>query len=162
MSEESATSADLEPQMQHQEQSLQQEPVEYQQQVEEPAQQFQQEDSLQQPTQYQQEPALQQQEQPYQHQSGYDEGQGGNYQSSHVSSSPAPQDSANPSDEIENKIFIGGLSWQTTVDGLRFYFEKFGELSDVALMTDRHTGQPRGFGFITMVDSAGVFLTRFC
>lgn len=55
----------------------------------------------------------------------------------------------------ENKIFIGGLSWQTTIDGMRFYFEKFGELSDVALMTDKHTGQPRGFGFITMVDAAG-------
>jgi RNA recognition motif-containing protein len=38
---------------------------------------------------------------------------------------------------------------------LRFYFEKFGELADVALMTDKNTGQPRGFGFITMVDAAG-------
>jgi len=53
------------------------------------------------------------------------------------------------------KIFVGGLSWQTTADGLRFYFEKFGELSDVALMTDKRTGQPRGFGFITLKDPSG-------
>ena len=65
------------------------------------------------------------------------------------------------SDGTENKIFIGGLSWQTTIDGLKFYFEKFGELSDVALMTDKHTGQPRGFGFITMCDSAGTLTDLF-
>ena len=52
------------------------------------------------------------------------------------------------------KIFIGGLSWQTTVEGMRYYFEKFGELTDVALMTDKKSGQPRGFGFITLKDPA--------
>lgn len=46
-------------------------------------------------------------------------------------------------DDIQGKIFIGGLSWQTTEDNLRFYFEKFGELSDVALMIDKRTGKPR-------------------
>lgn len=55
-------------------------------------------------------------------------------------------------DDIEGKIFVGGLSWQTTEASLRFHFEKFGELSDAAIMTDRRTGQPRGFGFITMKD----------
>lgn len=57
-------------------------------------------------------------------------------------------------EDVEGKIFIGGLSWQTTESSLRFYFEKYGELTDVALMTDKRTGQPRGFGFITMKDSA--------
>ena len=56
------------------------------------------------------------------------------------------------------KVFVGGLSWQTTADGLRYYFEKFGELSDVALMTDKRTGQPRGFGFITLKDPSGTKL----
>eukprot|EP01038_Epipyxis_sp_PR26KG_P005967 gene5967-8221_t len=55
-------------------------------------------------------------------------------------------------DDIKGKIFIGGLSWQTTEDNLRYYFEKFGELSDVALMIDKRTGKPRGFGFIKMKD----------
>jgi RNA recognition motif-containing protein len=75
---------------------------------------------------------------------------------SQVAYSSAP--SSNHNEVKENKIFIGGLSWQTTIDGMKFYFEKFGELSDVALMTDKHTGQPRGFGFITMVDSAGIVM----
>eukprot|EP00603_Paraphysomonas_imperforata_P002313 CAMPEP_0114432422 /NCGR_PEP_ID=MMETSP0103-20121206/11146_1 /TAXON_ID=37642 ORGANISM="Paraphysomonas imperforata, Strain PA2" /NCGR_SAMPLE_ID=MMETSP0103 /ASSEMBLY_ACC=CAM_ASM_000201 /LENGTH=273 /DNA_ID=CAMNT_0001602095 /DNA_START=24 /DNA_END=840 /DNA_ORIENTATION=+ len=95
-------------------------------------------------------------------------GQGGNYGSGYGSGAGTGSDSLNSNDRspyssapppsnrdsTENKIFIGGLSWQTTLDGLRFYFEKFGELTDVALMTDKHTGQPRGFGFITMADAA--------
>ena len=46
-------------------------------------------------------------------------------------------------DDIQGKIFIGGLSWQTTEANLRYYFEKFGELSDVALMIDKRSGKPR-------------------
>lgn len=46
-------------------------------------------------------------------------------------------------DDIEGKIFVGGLSWATTEEGLRFYFEKFGEVADVSLMIDKRTGQPR-------------------
>jgi RNA recognition motif-containing protein len=46
-------------------------------------------------------------------------------------------------DDIEGKIFVGGLSWQTTESSLRFYFEKYGELTDAAIMTDKRTGQPR-------------------
>lgn len=46
-------------------------------------------------------------------------------------------------DDIQGKIFIGGLSWQTTEDNLRYYFEKYGELSDVALMIDKRSGKPR-------------------
>lgn len=57
-------------------------------------------------------------------------------------------------DDIQGKIFIGGLSWQTTENNLRYYFEKYGELSDVALMIDKRSGKPRGFGFIKMKDPA--------
>lgn len=46
-------------------------------------------------------------------------------------------------DDIQGKIFIGGLSWQTTEANLRYYFEKFGELADVALMIDKRSGKPR-------------------
>lgn len=49
----------------------------------------------------------------------------------------------NDSEDVAGKIFIGGLSWQTTESTLRYYFEKFGELSDVALMMDKRTGKPR-------------------
>eukprot|EP01036_Dinobryon_divergens_P022137 gene22137-30373_t len=57
-------------------------------------------------------------------------------------------------DDISGKIFIGGLSWQTTEANLRFYFEKYGELTDVALMMDKRTGKPRGFGFIKLKNPA--------
>jgi hypothetical protein len=61
-----------------------------------------------------------------------------------------------PAEETyEGKIFIGGISWQTTEDGLRYYFEKFGELADVALMKDKQTGTPRGFGFVTFKSASG-------
>ena len=47
------------------------------------------------------------------------------------------------------KVFIGGLSRETTTDGLRGYFERFGDISDCVVMKDRCTGAPRGFGFVT-------------
>jgi len=59
-------------------------------------------------------------------------------------------------DPSGGKLFIGGISWETTQDGLRYYFEKFGELSDVVLMKDRFTNQPRGFGFVTFADASVV------
>ena len=59
-------------------------------------------------------------------------------------------------EELLGKCFVGGLSWQTTLDGLKYYFEKFGELKDAALMTDKRTGQPKGFGFVKFKDPAGI------
>ena len=55
----------------------------------------------------------------------------------------------------DGKLFVGGISWQTTDDGLKYYFEKFGALVDVALMKDKNTGSPRGFGFVTFKDASG-------
>ncbi len=47
------------------------------------------------------------------------------------------------------KLFVGGLSWDTTTDDLRNAFLKFGPVSDVAVVLDRATGRSRGFGFVT-------------
>ncbi len=47
-------------------------------------------------------------------------------------------------------IFVGNLSWQTTESELRTTFERYGRVSSVKLMTDRATGSPRGFGFVSM------------
>lgn len=46
------------------------------------------------------------------------------------------------------KIFVGGLSWQTTEETLRYHFEQFGEVASVEVMRDRDTGNPRGFAFV--------------
>ena len=53
-----------------------------------------------------------------------------------------------------SKIFVGGLSWETQESSLRRYFETFGEVLDCVIMRDRHTGHPRGFGFVTFADDA--------
>ena len=47
------------------------------------------------------------------------------------------------------KLFVGGLSWDTTNEGLTEAFAKFGPLVEATIITDRMTGSPRGFGFVT-------------
>jgi cold-inducible RNA-binding protein len=49
-----------------------------------------------------------------------------------------------------NKLFVGGLSWDTDDSGLRAYFEQCGEVTDAKVITDRETGRSRGFGFVTL------------
>ena len=50
------------------------------------------------------------------------------------------------------KLFVGGLSWDTTNDSLRAAFEEFG-VSDAVVLKDRETGRSRGFGFVTVSES---------
>jgi len=59
-----------------------------------------------------------------------------------------------PADTVSKpgKLFVGGLSWETTAEALRAYFEKFGELTDCIVMNDSQTGRSRGFGFVTYAD----------
>ncbi len=47
-------------------------------------------------------------------------------------------------------IYVGNLSYQATEDEIRSLFEAFGQVSSVALIKDKMTGQPRGFGFVEM------------
>jgi len=51
------------------------------------------------------------------------------------------------------KIYIGNLSYNTTEQELRQEFEAFGEVSSINIVTDRYTGDPRGFAFVEMSDS---------
>jgi hypothetical protein len=48
------------------------------------------------------------------------------------------------------KLFVGGLAFSTSTDGLRAAFARFGAVDSAAVMTDRETGRSRGFGFIEM------------
>lgn len=54
------------------------------------------------------------------------------------------------------KMFIGGLSWQTTPENVREYFTKFGEVAEVMVMKDPATRRSRGFGFITFSNAHSV------
>ncbi|MEW5299950.1 MAG: hypothetical protein WDW36_002918 [Sanguina aurantia] len=53
-----------------------------------------------------------------------------------------------PVQRSATKLFLGGLSWETTEEKLRTYFQRFGEVEDVVVMKDRFTKQSRHFGFI--------------
>ena len=56
------------------------------------------------------------------------------------------------------KIFVGGLSWQTTEESLRWHFEQYGAVLSTEIMRDRNTGDPRGFGFVVFADPTTVDL----
>ncbi|XP_014256234.1 RNA-binding protein Musashi homolog 2-like isoform X2 [Cimex lectularius] len=59
----------------------------------------------------------------------------------------------NSSDPSAAKLFVGGLSWQTSSDKLRQYFGMFGTVTDVLIMKDPITQRSRGFGFITFAEA---------
>lgn len=49
-----------------------------------------------------------------------------------------------------NRLYVGNLSFQTNAETIRSAFQAMGEVTDVHVVTDRETGQPRGFAFVTM------------
>lgn len=54
---------------------------------------------------------------------------------------------------MSKKLFVGGLSWDTTDDGLKAAFDRFGEIAEAKVILDRDTGRSRGFGFVTFNDA---------
>lgn len=50
------------------------------------------------------------------------------------------------------KIYVGNLDYKVTEFSVRRLFEPFGELEDVAMATDKTTGEPRGFAIVMMRD----------
>lgn len=52
------------------------------------------------------------------------------------------------------KLYVGNLSFSTTEPQLQALFEAHGTVTSAALVMDRETGRPRGFGFVEMPDAA--------
>jgi RNA recognition motif-containing protein len=48
------------------------------------------------------------------------------------------------------RLYVGNLSFSSTVETVREAFARIGEVTDVHIVTDRASGQSRGFGFVTM------------
>lgn len=47
-------------------------------------------------------------------------------------------------------IYVGNLSYAVTEDELKGVFSEFGEVSNVNIITDKYSGQSKGFGFVEM------------
>lgn len=56
----------------------------------------------------------------------------------------------NASGASEVKLYVGNLSFDTPQESVRSHFEKFGEVTDCFMPTDKETGKVRGFAFVSM------------
>jgi cold-inducible RNA-binding protein len=54
---------------------------------------------------------------------------------------------------MAQKLFVGGISFSTTSEGLREFFEQSGTVLSASVVTDKFTGESRGFGFVEMGSS---------
>ncbi len=57
---------------------------------------------------------------------------------------------------MASKLYVGGLSYSTTSESLRQYFTQCGTVESAQVMTDRFSGESRGFGFVEMSTDAEV------
>ena len=55
---------------------------------------------------------------------------------------------------MASKLYVGGLSYSTTSESLREYFAQCGTVESATVITDRFSGQSRGFGFVEMATEA--------
>ena len=51
---------------------------------------------------------------------------------------------------MASKLFVGGLSFTTTTESLREFFTQCGTVESATVITDKFSGQSRGFGFVEM------------
>ncbi|XP_021203291.2 hnRNPA/B-like 28 isoform X2 [Bombyx mori] len=61
-------------------------------------------------------------------------------------------------DDEKGKLFVGGLSWETSQENLQRYFSRYGEVIDCVVMKNSESGRSRGFGFVTFADPSLVNL----
>ncbi len=55
---------------------------------------------------------------------------------------------------VAKNLYVGGISFDTTDDGLRTFFEQAGTVESASVITDRDSGRSRGFGFVEMATEA--------
>ncbi len=55
---------------------------------------------------------------------------------------------------MATKLYVGNFSYDTTEESLTKLFTEIGPVTSVSVITDRHTGRSKGFGFVEMENSA--------
>ncbi len=55
---------------------------------------------------------------------------------------------------MSQKLYVGNMPFSMTEEDLRTMFSQYGEVESTAIITDRETGRPRGFGFVEMNSGA--------
>lgn len=63
-------------------------------------------------------------------------------------SQPQQSQQQQQKDTTFTKIFVGGLPYHTTDQSLRQFFQRFGNIEEAVVITDRTTGKSRGYGFV--------------
>lgn len=51
---------------------------------------------------------------------------------------------------MATRLFVGGLSWDTTEDSLKNFFAQAGTVVSASIITDKFSGKSKGFGFVEM------------
>lgn len=54
-------------------------------------------------------------------------------------------------DTTLTKVFVGGLAWETQKDTLGDHFEKYGEILEAVIISDKVTGRSKGYGFVSLL-----------
>ncbi|URE48108.1 hypothetical protein MUK42_13667 [Musa troglodytarum] len=52
-------------------------------------------------------------------------------------------------DTTLTKVFVGGLAWETQKEALREHFDKYGDILEAVIISDKTTGRSKGYGFVT-------------
>lgn len=55
-------------------------------------------------------------------------------------------------------LYVGNVSRDLSEDSLRTLFEEFGQVESARLIVDKNTSQPRGFGFVEMIDQKSALI----
>ena len=55
--------------------------------------------------------------------------------------------------KMSQKLYVGGLSWDTDENGLKEVFAPFGDIEEAIIIKDRETDRSRGFGFVSFTES---------
>lgn len=59
----------------------------------------------------------------------------------------------NMGDTTMTKVFVGGLAWETPKEAMREHFDKYGDIVEAVIISDKLTGRSKGYGFVTFKDA---------